>query len=71
MTTEQKETVFEISYWSAAVLYVWGIVMIWVGPQWGLSGWTFYFAGVLPAVLAVVSLATALGLYLDLYKSEE
>lgn len=70
MTQEQKERVFRIALWAAGVLYAWGIAVIWMGPSWGLSGWTFYSLGVFPSLAAVVSLATALGLYMDLREGE-
>lgn len=71
MTDDQKERWFRISFWSAAVLYAWGFVIMWIGPEWGLSGGTFYLVGVLPTVVAVFAMSTALGLYMDLRGKDE
>jgi hypothetical protein len=71
MSQIDNERWFQISMWSAAVLYLWSIFMIWMGPEWGLSGGTFYVMGVLPAVLGVFALCTAVGLHMDISKQEE
>jgi len=68
MTDQQKETLFQVSYWGAGLLYVWALYVFWMAPEWQLSGRTYYLMGVLPAFLGVVALATALGLYMDLYQ---
>ena len=68
MTDAQKETLFRASYWGAGVLYVWALFVFWMAPEWELSGRTYYFMAVLPALLGVFALATALGLYMDLRK---
>lgn len=70
MTRKQKQRLFRVTLWTAGVLYAWGLIIIWFGPTWGLRGWTFYVLGVVPALAAVLSLATALGLYLDLREGE-
>jgi hypothetical protein len=41
-----------------------------MAPEWEMSGDTYYFMGVLPALGGVVSLAVSLGLYVDLQKDE-
>jgi len=68
MTDPQKETLFHVSYWGAGLLYVWALYIFWMAPEWQLSSRTYYLTGVLPAFLGVVALATALGLYMDLYQ---
>jgi hypothetical protein len=71
MADNEKERWFQIALWSAAVLYAWSFVIIWVGPEWGFSGRLFYLTGVLPAVLGVFAMSTAVGLHIDIYKQEE
>jgi len=68
MTERQKEILFQVSYWGAAFLYVWALYVFWMAPEWQLSGRSYYLLGILPAFLGVVALATALGLYMDLYQ---
>lgn len=65
-----REQVFQATFWGAALLYVWVIAALWVGPAWALSGDVYFFVGILPAVLGVVLLATAMGVYHDLLKDE-
>lgn len=70
MTETQKDTLFRVTFWGAGVLYVWALFVFWMAPEWELSGKTYYFMGVLPALGGVVSLAVALGTYVDLQKEE-
>jgi hypothetical protein len=65
---DDKKQRFRLALWSAAGLYLWSLLAIWVGPAVGMSGWTFYAVGVLPAVVGVYALSMALGLYMDLRK---
>ena len=60
MTEAQKETLFRVTFWGAGLLYVWALFVFWMAPEWELSGRTYYFMAVLPALLGVVALATAL-----------
>ena len=71
MTESQKRILFRIAYWGAALLYVWALFVFWMAPEWELSGRTYYLMGVLPALVGVVSLTTALGLYVDLRKRDD
>lgn len=71
MADDPKKPWFQIALWSAAALYAWSIVMIWVGPEWRLSGRLFYLIGVLPAVLGVFAMCTAVGLHMDIYEQGE
>lgn len=70
MTETQKDTLFRVTFWSAGLLYVWALFVFWMAPEWEMSGDTYYFMGVLPALGGVVSLAVSLGLYVDLQKDE-
>jgi hypothetical protein len=70
MTEAQKETLFRVTFWGAGLLYVWALFVFWMAPEWEMSGDTYYFMGVLPALVGVVSLAVSLGLYVDLQKDE-
>jgi hypothetical protein len=70
MTESQKDTLFRVTFWGAGVLYLWALFIFWMAPEWELSGTTYYFLGVLPALGGVVSLAVALGTYVDLQKEE-
>jgi hypothetical protein len=70
MDHSQKDRLFRLTFGSAALLYVWVIAMLWLGPEWALSGRTYFFVGILPAVAGVVALAAALGLYVDLHEDE-
>lgn len=70
MTEAEKRKLFRVTSWGAGVLYVWALFIFWMAPEWELSGWTYYVLGVLPALAGVVSLATALGLYLDLREKD-
>jgi fucose permease len=70
MTPTQKERLFRRAARSAAVLYGWGLFIIWWGPVWELGSWTYYLLGVLPVGVGVVALSIALGLYMDLRKQE-
>ncbi|MEF8938881.1 MAG: hypothetical protein V5A22_03480, partial [Salinivenus sp.] len=66
MTRSQKERYFQISLWTSGALYAWGLAMLWMAPVWELEGWTYYALGVVPSMLAVMLMSTALGLYIDL-----
>jgi len=70
MTDTQKDTLFRVTFWGAGVLYLWALFVFWMAPEWELSGQTYYFVGVLPALVGVVSLAVSLGVYVDLQKEE-
>jgi len=70
MTQAQKDLLFRVTFWGAAVLYAWALIVFWMAPEWELSGMTYYFVGVLPALAGVVSMVTALGLYVDLQKGD-
>lgn len=70
MTEAKKDKLFQLTFWGAGLLYVWALFVFWMAPQWGLSGWTYYLMGVLPAFGGVVSLAVSLGLYVDLQKDD-
>lgn len=70
MTESQKDTLFRVTFWGAGVLYVWSLFVFWMAPEWELSGQTYYFMGVLPALGGVVLLAISLGTYVDLQKEE-
>lgn len=66
-----RERVFQGAFWGAALLYVWVIAALWIGPELRLSGDVYFFVGIVPAVLGVVLLATAMGVYHDLLKEDE
>jgi uncharacterized membrane protein YhaH (DUF805 family) len=70
MDETQKGRLFRLTFWGAALLYVWVIAMLWLGPEWAMSGRTYFFAAILPAVVGVVALAAAIGLYVDLHKDD-
>jgi hypothetical protein len=70
MTQAQKNLLFRVTFWGAGGLYIWALIVFWMAPEWELSGWTYYFLGVLPALAGVGSMTTALGLYVDLQKEE-
>lgn len=68
MTDEQKDTLFQVTFLGSGLLYVWALFIFWMAPEWELSSMIYYLLGVVPAFLGVASLATALGLYMDLRK---
>jgi len=68
VTEPQKRILFRVAYGSAGVLYVWALFVFWMAPEWQLSGRTYYLMAVLPALVGVVALCTALGVYVDLQK---
>lgn len=68
MSQESKKRWFRRTLWSAGALYLWSLIIMWMGPMMGMSGWTFYALGVFPAVVGVFALSIALGLYMDLQK---
>ncbi|PQJ35881.1 hypothetical protein BSZ35_15885 [Salinibacter sp. 10B] len=70
MDNTRKGQLFHLTFWGAALLYVWVIAMLWLGPEWGMSGRTYFFVAILPAVVGVVSMAAAVGLYMDLYQDD-
>jgi hypothetical protein len=70
MTESKKDTLFRVTFWGAGLLYIWALFVFWMAPEWELSGQTYYFMGVLPALGGVVSLAVSLGVYMDLQKDE-
>ncbi len=70
MDDTQKDRLFRYAFWGAALLYVWVLAMLWIGPEWGLSGTTYFLVGILPAIIGVVLLAAAMGLYMDLHKDD-
>lgn len=71
MTTQRKRRLFQVSLWSSGVLYIWGLLVLWMAPEWGLSDDTFYVVGVLPSAVGVFTLSAALGLYMDLNEKDE
>lgn len=71
MTETQKDKLFRATFWGAAFLYLWALFVFWMAPEWELSGMTYYLLGVLPALGGVGLLATALGVYVDLQKSDD
>jgi hypothetical protein len=71
MTEAQKDKLFRVTFVGAGVLYVWALFIFWMAPEWELSGKTYYLLGVLPALLGVASLVTALGLHVDMRKRDE
>lgn len=66
-----RNRLFQVTFWSAAVLYVWVIAALWFGPAYGLSGTVYFFVGILPAIVGVVLLATSMGVYLDHFKEDD
>jgi hypothetical protein len=68
MTDPQKKLLFRVAYGGAGLLYVWALFVFWMAPEWQLSDRTYYRMAVLPALVGVVALCTALGLYVDLQK---
>lgn len=70
MDDARKGRLFQFTFWGAAFLYVWVIAMLWLGPEWALSGRTYFLVAILPAAAGVVSLAAATGLYADLHKDD-
>lgn len=71
MTDDQKDTLFQVTFLGAGLLYVWALFIFWMAPGWELSGMSYYLLGVLPAFLGVASLATALGLHVDLREGND
>lgn len=71
MTEAQKDKLFRVTFFGAGLLYVWSLFIFWMAPEWGLSGVSYYILGVLPALLGVGALATALGLHMDLQKGNK
>lgn len=71
MTEAQKDKLFRMTFWGAGVLYLWALFIFWMAPEWELSALTYYLLGVLPALLGVGALATALGLHMDLQKGDD
>ena len=70
MDDTRKGRLFRLTFWGAVLLYVWVIAMLWLGPEWALSGRTYFFVAILPALVGVVSLASAIGLYVDLHADD-
>ncbi len=70
MTNAKKYTLYRVMFWGAGGLYVWALFIFWMAPKWQLSGLTYYFLGVLPALLGVVLMTSALGLYVDLKEEQ-
>lgn len=71
MTEGQKDTLFQVTFLGAGVLYVWALFVFWMAPEWELSGMSYYLLGVLPAFLGVASLATAIGLHVELQEGDD
>lgn len=71
MENVDREWLFQVTFWVAALLYVWVAAVIWLGPEWALSGTVYFLVGILPGIAAVVSLAASMGIYLDLYKEND
>jgi hypothetical protein len=71
MTDAQKDKLFRLTFIGAGILYVWALFVFWMAPEWELSGMSYYALGVLPALIGVVSLATALGLHIEIQRSDE
>jgi len=70
MTETRKQRLFRVTFWGAGILYVWSLFIFWMAPEWELTGWTYYALGVLPALGGVASLATALGLHVDIREGD-
>lgn len=71
MTTGEKRRLFHLCSWGAALLYAWGLFILWMAPEWALSEWTYYLVGVLPVVVGVTFMTTSIGLYLDLREEDD
>jgi hypothetical protein len=71
MTDDQKDTLFQVTFLGAGLLYVWALFIFWMAPEWELSSTSYYLLGVVPALLGVASLATALGLHVDLREGKD
>jgi hypothetical protein len=70
MTKHQKKQLSWGTFGLAAVLYVWSLYVFWEAPGW-LSGTAYFFVGILPALVGVVCLATALGLHMDIHAGDD
>lgn len=70
MTDTTKRTFFRASFGGAALLYAWSIGVLWVGPQWSVSGPRYLLLGVGPAFLGVVCTVGALALHIDLREED-
>lgn len=66
-----RERLFQVTFWGAAVLYVWVIAALWVGPAWGLSSDVYFVVGIVPAVAGVGLFATSMGVFQDLLKEDD
>ncbi len=70
MTEPQKDKLFQVTFLGAGFLYVWALFVFWMAPEWELSGMSYYLLGVVPAFLGVASLATAIGLHVDMQEGD-
>ena len=70
MSKSRKQQLFQLTFGLAAVLYLWSLYIFWEAPGW-LSGTAYFFAGILPALVGVVCLATALGLHMDIQADDD
>lgn len=70
MDQNRKQRLFQVNFGLAAVMYLWSLYIFWEAPGW-LSGTAYFFVGILPALVGVVCLATALGLHMDIQAEDE
>ena len=66
-----ERTQFRVYLGIASVLYIWGLSVLWLAHDWGMSEREYLLVAILPVLVGVVCMTMALLSYMELQQENE